>query len=122
MSLPLLYTIASVAIISAVSFAGALVMTFRATFVARALIYLVSFATGAVLGIVFFHLLPEVMESSDPHVGSMLILGGVLLAFCIEKFIHWHHCHTVEHDDHEGHHTHPVGALIIIGDGIHNFI
>ncbi len=123
MSLPLLFTIGSVFVISACSMAGTLLLTARERLVSKAMMYLVSFATGAMLGIVFFHLLPEVMESSDPHVGSVLILLGVLLAFCIEKFIHWHHCHVVDHhDEEEGHHTHPMGSLIIIGDGIHNFI
>lgn len=123
MSLPLLFTIGCVIVISLCSMAGTLLLTAREEFVSKAMIYLVSFATGAMLGIVFFHLLPEVMESSDPHIGSVLILLGVLLAFCIEKFIHWHHCHIVDHhDEEEGQHTHPMGSLIVIGDGIHNFI
>lgn len=123
MTLPLLYTIGSVAVISLCSLAGTLLLTSRERFVAKAMVYLVAFATGAVLGIVFFHLLPEVMESTEPRVGSLYVLGGVLLAFCIEKFIHWHHCHNVDHhDEEEGKHTHPVGSLIIIGDSLHNFI
>ncbi len=123
MSLPLLYTALSVLIISAFSFLGTLVMTIRASFVSNIMIYLVSFATGSVLGTVFLHLLPEVMEhTEDPVIGSSLIFAGLLIAFVIEKFIHWHHCHHTEHDEHEGHHTHPVGSLILIGDGIHNFL
>lgn len=123
MSTPLLFTIGSVAVISLCSFLGTLLLTARERFVSKAMPYLVAFATGAVLGIVFFHLLPEVMESTEPRTGSMFVLGGVLLAFCIEKFIHWHHCHHVDHhDEEEGHHTHPVGPLIVIGDSLHNFI
>lgn len=123
MSQPLLYTILSVFVISACSFVGTYVLTVRESFVARSMIYLVSFATGAVLGTVFLHLLPESMEHADsPLRGSMLVFAGLLMAFFIEKFIHWHHCHRVEHDDEAGRHTHPVGPLIIIGDGIHNFI
>lgn len=105
------------------SLVGALVLTLRTSFVSKVLLHLVSFATGAILGTVFLHLLPEVMEhAGDPLLGSMLILGGMILAFGIEKFIHWHHCHSTEHDEVDGHHTHPLGALILIGDGIHNFI
>lgn len=122
MTVPLLYTIGSVAVISAFSFIGTLFLTSGSRFVATTMVHLVSFATGAVLGIVFFHLLPEVMHSAEPQTGSLLILVGILLAFAIEKFIHWHHCHHVEHDDAEGRHTHPVGPLIIIGDSLHNFI
>lgn len=114
---------ASVTLVSAASLVGVLVLTLRGSIVTTILTYLVSFSTGAILGTVFFHLLPEVMEhAGDPLVGSALILGGMMLAFCIEKFIHWHHCHNTEHDEHDGSHTHPVGSLILIGDGIHNFI
>lgn len=114
---------ASVLIVSAMSLVGVLVLTLRQSIISAILLYLVSFSTGAILGTVFFHLLPEVMEhSSDPVIGSALILGGMMLAFCIEKFIHWHHCHHTEHDETAGRHTHPVGPLILIGDGIHNFI
>lgn len=123
MSIPLLCTALSVLIISAFSFLGTFVMTIRATVVSRIMIYLVSFATGAMLGTVFLHLLPEVMEhSEEPLIGSVLVFAGLLIAFAIEKFIHWHHCHHTEHDEHEGRHTHPVGPLILIGDGIHNFL
>lgn len=122
MTLAASYALLSVALVGGASLAGAFVLTLRGSFVAKALLYLVSFATGAILGTVFLHLLPEVMEhSGDPLLGSALVLGGLILAFGIEKFIHWHHCHTTDHD-HDGHHTHPLGALILIGDGIHNFI
>ncbi len=115
--------ILSVLLVSVISLVGVSVLTLRSSFVSKILLYLVSFSTGAILGTVFLHLLPEVMESAgDPLVGSVLILGGMFLAFAIEKFIHWHHCHHTEHDEHEDHHTHPLGALILIGDGIHNFI
>jgi zinc and cadmium transporter len=120
-----LFGFASVVLVSLASLVGVLVLTLRGSVVSKALLYLVSFSTGAILGTVFFHLLPEVMEhAGDPLTGSALILGGMLLAFCIEKFIHWHHCHRTEHDEHEhgGEHHHPLGSLILIGDGIHNFI
>lgn len=120
-----LFGFASVVLVSLASLVGVLVLTLRGTIVSKVLLYLVSFSTGAILGTVFFHLLPEVMEhAGDPLVGSVLILGGMLLAFCVEKFIHWHHCHSTEHGEHEhgGEHNHPLGSLILIGDGIHNFI
>lgn len=123
MSESVLYTIASVIIISMASFAGVFVLTLRESFIAKILLYLVSFSTGAILGTVFFHLFPEAMEhAGDPMIGSALILAGMLMAFFIEKFIHWHHCHHTEHEEHEDHHTHPVGVLILVGDGLHNVI
>lgn len=117
------YALLSVALVSAVSLVGVVVLTLRSDVVSRLLAPLVSFSTGAILGTVFFHLLPEVMEHADePATGSALVLAGVMLAFAIEKFIHWHHCHRADHDDEHGGHNHPLGALIVIGDGIHNFL
>lgn len=117
------YGFLSVVLVSLASLVGVLVLTMRARIVSKILLYLVSFSTGAILGTVFFHLFPEVMEhAGDPLLGSSLILAGMLVAFVIEKFIHWHHCHHTDHDDEGGHHAHPVGSLILIGDGIHNFI
>lgn len=123
MSFPVISAFASVLLVSVVSLVGVVVLTLRVQVVSKVLLYLVSFSTGAILGTVFFHLLPEVMEhAGDPIVGSGLILLGMMLAFCIEKFIHWHHCHRTEHDDESGRHAHPLGALILFGDGIHNFL
>ncbi len=123
MTMSVLFAFGSVALVSLASLVGVVVLTMRGSVVSAAMLYLVSFSTGAVLGTVFLHLLPEVMEhAGDPVIGSALILGGMMLAFCIEKFIHWHHCHRTEHDEEGGHHNHPLGALILIGDGIHNFI
>jgi len=123
MSEPLLYTAVSVAVISALSMLGTLVMTSRSAFVSRSMAYLVSFSTGALLGTVFLHMLPEIMEhTEEPSTGSLLVLIGLLMAFGIEKFIHWHHCHAFEHDEPEGHYTHPIAPLILIGDTIHNFL
>ena len=34
----------------------------------------------------------------------------------MEKFLHWHHCHKRECK------IHPVSCLILLGDGIHNFV
>ncbi len=123
MTTSVLFAFGSVALVSLASLVGVVVLTIRGSIVSAAMLYLVSFSTGAVLGTVFLHLLPEVMEhAGDPLVGSALILGGMMLAFSIEKFIHWHHCHRTEHDEEGEHHNHPLGALILIGDGIHNFI
>lgn len=117
------YAFLSLVIVSLASLVGVFALTLRTDAVSKILLYLVSFSTGAILGTVFFHLLPEVMEhAGDPLVGSTFILAGMLIAFAIEKFIHWHHCHNADHDEHGDGHTHPLGALILVGDSIHNFV
>lgn len=49
----------------------------------------------------------------------LVVLGGILFSFLMEKVIHWRHCHVLG----EGHeHCHPVGMLSLVGESIHNFI
>ncbi|MFW5983121.1 MAG: ZIP family metal transporter [bacterium] len=46
-----------------------------------------------------------------------ILIGGFTLFFIMEKFLHWHHCHEQEGDC-----PHTFTYLILIGDGLHNFI
>ena len=39
--------------------------------------------------------------------------------FILEKFVHWHHCHTQNHKHHK---VEPFAIMNLIGDGVHNFI
>jgi zinc and cadmium transporter len=98
----------------------------------------ISFAIGALLAVAFWGLIPEAFEAVKPEQFQSLsgtILIGILGFFVLEKLLVWRHCHfgdcaaydEEEHDhDHEHGHHHGVsksaGALIIIGDGIHNFV
>jgi zinc and cadmium transporter len=56
----------------------------------------------------------------------MAVLGGIFGFFVLEKLLLWRHCHTEHcelHDQHASAHDHGrSGALIIVGDTIHNFV
>jgi zinc and cadmium transporter len=90
--------------------------------------HLVSFATGALLGAAFLGLLPHAMaavSSQDTHVIPMAVLLGLLGFFLLEKLVLWRHCH----EDHCEVHApdsmarkSSAGTLILIGDGLHNFL
>ena len=88
----------------------------------------VSFALGALLSVTFLDLLPHAMASAGPDRVEALfgtVLAGVLLFFLLEKLLLWRHCHTHDceaHNDHEEHYHQPAGTLIVLGDGIHNFV
>jgi zinc and cadmium transporter len=49
---------------------------------------------------------------------SILILAGILSFFVMEKFLHWHHGHDVEHIDP---HPRSFGYISLYADGLHNF-
>ena len=113
----ILWTLGSVLIVSLLSFVGVFFFSLREEVLKRVLLYFVSFATGALFANVFGHLLPEIAEeSADLSQSFGLVFVGILFSFTIEKFIHWHHCHTLECD----HQVHPVGKMILMGDGAHN--
>ncbi|OGJ01625.1 hypothetical protein A3G98_01350 [Candidatus Nomurabacteria bacterium RIFCSPLOWO2_12_FULL_37_8] len=80
---------------------------------------LVSLAVGALLGDAFIHLIPEAFEtSSNPLTVSLLVIAGLVVFFILEKFMHWHH----HGDDTQEQDIHPVGKLVLLSDGVHNFI
>ncbi len=115
--MPYAWIIGSILVVSLTSLIGVCVLALHTAALKKIMLYLVSFSTGALLGNVFLHLLPEMVHMTGEE-GFLLVLVGLLLSFIIEKFIHWRHCHSLECDGH----VHPVGPLVIIGDAAHNII
>lgn len=118
LSPPFLYALLSVLLISLVSLIGLATLSLKAERLKRVLLLLVSFAAGALLGDVFIHLLPELVEKGFLISYSFMILGGIGFSFVVEKFIHWRHCHVPTTKEH----IHPVATMNLVGDGVHNFI
>jgi len=87
---------------------------------------LVSYAIGALLGAAFLEVIPRAFQVGPPHQAAMSILAGIFGFFVLEKLLLWRHCHTENcevHDRHADHHDHGrSGALIIVGDTLHNFV
>jgi zinc and cadmium transporter len=108
--------------------AAALFLVLREPLRDRLLPHLVSFATGALLGAALLGLLPHALNDpaiSDLHVIPMAVLLGLLGFFLLEKLVLWRHCH-IDHcevhapEENERHRS--TGTLILIGDGLHNFL
>ena len=86
--------------------------------------HFVSFAIGALLGAAFLALLPHAVEGvKDFHQLGLTVLIGIFGFFLLEKMVIWRHCH--EHHC-EAHGEHDVkktsGMVVLIGDGLHNFV
>ncbi len=112
------YSIVSVLIVSALSLIGIFTLTLKQDLLQKYLFVVVSLAVGALLGDAFIHLIPEAFEElQNPLYLSLSILGGIFIFFILEKFLHWHH-HEGIHD----HHNHALGSLVVVSDGVHNFI
>ncbi len=127
------YTILSVFVVSLVSLVGVSTFLFKKD-IQKTLLILVSLSAGTLFGGAFLHLLPEAVEANGFTLQvSLLLLGGVLVFFILEKIVHWHHCHipATHPDDIKKHkkehqataddHAHIV-ILNLVGDGIHNFV
>ncbi|MEM4272088.1 MAG: ZIP family metal transporter, partial [Candidatus Bilamarchaeaceae archaeon] len=75
---------------------------------------LVAFAAGSLLGGAFFHLLPESLETLEVEPVLLLSLSGFTLFLLLEAYLHWHSCKDCK--------IHPFSYMMMIGDGIHNFL
>jgi zinc and cadmium transporter len=115
-----LYTLTSVAIVSIVSFIGALFLFFSPETMKKIVMFLVSLSAGALLADATLHLIPEAIAEQGLSFSVWAwFMGGILVFFILEKIIHWHHCHLdPDHCDM----TKTIGVVNLIGDGFHNFI
>lgn len=112
-------TLASVIIVSIISLVGIVAISIKPQKLKTVLIYMISFSAGALLGDVFVHLLPELINETGFTLQiSLSVLAGIAIFFGIEKIIHWRHCHIPITKDH----VHPLGIMNVIGDGVHNFL
>ena len=104
-------------IVSLIAFVGILTFLLREEWLKKALLILVALSSGALLGGAFLHLLPEAVSNLGAGLNVFLyLLLGFCLFFILEQFLHWHH----QHD--ETHSVKPFTYLILVGDGVHNFI
>jgi len=78
---------------------------------------LLSFATGTLLTAALIGLIPEAIELAGSHLISIVILGGILFFFFLEKFLIWRNCQVNDCEIH----AHAPGPLVLIGDAFHNF-
>ncbi len=114
-----IYTLASVIIISLISFVGVFSLSADREKLRKTVVFLVSFSAGALFGDAIIHLIPESFEKIESSFDvSLLILSGIVFFFMLEKFIHWRHCHVLGSEKH----LHPVVSMNFIGDFIHNLI
>lgn len=103
---------------SALALVGAITIFLPPPALARVLLPMVGLAAGSLLGGAFFHMLPESVDAlgNDMDIYLALVVG-FLVFFVLEQFLHWHHCHRAEHDEHR-----PLGYLVLLADGLHNLI
>lgn len=103
---------------SIVALVGSVVLLLEERTLDRILLPLVAFAAGSLIGGAFFHMIPAAVQGNPDRDAVWLALGlGFATFFALELFLHWHHCH----DPHASHGK-PVTYLVLVGDGLHNFM
>jgi len=103
---------------AAIALVGAVTLVLKEETLRRILLPLVAFSAGSLIGGAFFHMLPASVSEGLPLLTSLVLLVlGFLTFFALEQLLHWHHCHNAEADCRK-----PLTYLILIGDGLHNFL
>jgi zinc and cadmium transporter len=105
-------------LMSAIALIGSLTLLLPAATLDRVVMPLVAFAAGSLLGGAFFHMIPAAALGNADLAGVLLwAMLGFAVFFALEQFLHWHHCHRASADCRK-----PLTYLILLGDGLHNFL
>lgn len=105
-------------LMSAIALVGGLTLLLSERTLRRLTLTLVAFAAGSLIGGALFHMLPAALERpGDPLIVLVWVAAGFLGFFVVEQFLHYHHCQRAGADCRA-----PLTYLILIGDGVHNFL
>jgi zinc and cadmium transporter len=105
-------------LMSAIAMIGSITLVLKPATLDRLLLPLVAFAAGSLIGGAFFHMIPAaIVELDDVLSVGIAVVAGFTVFFLLEQLLHWHHCHRSGSDCKQ-----PLTYLILIGDGLHNFL
>lgn len=96
---------------------AALFLMFPKSVRERLVPFLVSYATGTLLGASLLGLLPHAIEQGGLLPSLSSVLAGLIVFFVLERFLIWRHCHHEGGCEVHG----AAGQLILVGDALHNF-
>jgi zinc and cadmium transporter len=104
-------------LMSGIALVGGVTLALREATLKKLLLPLVAFAAGSLIGGALFHMIPAALTSMPLMTAFRWVALGFLVFFALEQFLHWHHCHRASSNCKE-----PLTYLILIGDGLHNFL
>lgn len=105
-------------LMSTLALVGAVTLVLHERQLQRILLPLVALAAGSLLGGAFFHMIPAAVGQADDPLSLLFwVLVGFSSFLALEQFLHWHHCHRADAACGA-----PVTYLILLGDGLHNFL
>jgi len=103
---------------SAIAMVGSVTLLLGPALRQRVILPLVALAAGSMIGGAFFHLIPASLRRDGASLIPWLaVAGGFSLFLLLEQVLHWHQCRRVR-----GERKQPLTYLVLIGDGLHNFL
>lgn len=114
---PLLSILLGGILMSAIALVGGVTLLLSQSTVKKLLLPLVAFAAGSMIGGAFFHMIPAALAAMKVSTAFRSVALGFLIFFALEQILHWHHCHRADAECRK-----PLTYLILIGDGLHNFL
>lgn len=115
---PLAWIVISGLLMSLISLVGGFTLLLTESSLEKILLPLVAFAAGSLLSGAFIYMLPAADKANIGAITiGLLTLVGFTTFLVLEQFLHWQHNHRPPHKRKE-----PMTYLILIGDGLHNFL
>jgi zinc and cadmium transporter len=106
-------------LMSVIALVGSATLFLSRERLARLTLPLVALAAGSLIGGALFHMVPAALASARGD--DLYVFGWTAAGFtaflALEQFIHHHHCHHLTAGCKQ-----PLTYLILIGDGLHNFL
>jgi len=105
-------------LMSLIALVGSVTFVLKQSTLYKIILPLVALSAGSLLGGAFFHMIPAGLEDMvNTHIVFMWVLIGFTSFMILEQVLQWHHCHETSDACKQ-----PLSYLILIGDGLHNFV
>lgn len=104
-------------LMSLIALVGSATTLLRPAVLERLVLPLVALAAGTLIGGALFHMLPAGLQVLTPLAAGAWLSAGFSVFLLLEQFLHWHHSHRGEAPGNQ-----PTAWLILLGDGLHNFL
>lgn len=114
----ILWIITGGLLMSLIALVGGATAIFKRQVTEKFILPLVAVAAGTLLGGAVFHMIPEGAQSLETLEAGIWFMAGFIIFLALEQFLHWHR-HANENSNSS---KRPVTYLILIGDGLHNFL
>lgn len=104
-------------LMSAIALIGSITLVLREETLSKLLQPLVAFAAGSMVGGALFHMIPASLLTAPPRTALLWVAVGFSMFLALEQLLHRHHCKRASADCRK-----PLTYLVLLGDGLHNFL